>query len=386
MAKKYILLVGVEFNNQGAYLMLRAAAERIREQFGMVPVVEFQNGPDLKKRLAGVYPIVPQRFYGLFTRLTKINALSRVWKRFPWVLPTEIAAVFDGSGFRYGDEWAHQRLDVSAGKLAAWKARGVPVYMLPQAFGPFDKTAEPTLTALRASRQIIARDPESLAHVESIFATGSGTVRLFPDFTAGLAGRFPSQHESHRGGTPIVPNVNIYARAAGPEAKQRYIENLAAIAVDLHERGLKPYGLAHEGRSDLDVLRRVASIVSKTSNIDLEIVEGLNGIELKGLIGTAPLLVSGRYHAVVSALSQGVPTIIHGWSHKYSHVADDFGVPELLCDPLGDASLSTDMIEYILDNAELGERIRIAGAEVRSRVEEMWASIESDLASQRGQR
>jgi colanic acid/amylovoran biosynthesis protein len=381
LAKKYILLVGVEFNNQGAYLMLRAAAERVRDQFGMIPVVDFQNGPDEKKRLAGVYPLVPQRFYGLFTRLRRVGLLSKVWKRFPWVLPTQIAAVFDGSGFRYGDEWVSQNLDMTADKLAAWKARGVPVYMLPQAFGPFEKTAAPSLKALRASRIVMARDPESEAYVEGIFSAPDGVLRRFPDFTAGLAGRFPARYEAFRGAVPIVPNVNIYSRADDVEAKQRYIANLAAIAEDLHARGLRPYGLAHEGRRDVEILRKVAAIVAKNAGFDFEIVEGLDGVELKGLIGTAPLLVSGRYHAIVSALSQGVPTVLHGWSHKYSHVAEDFGVPELLADPLGAASVSTDLVGRILDDPELPQRIRTAATAVQAQVEEMWALIAADLAS-----
>jgi colanic acid/amylovoran biosynthesis protein len=383
LAKKYILLVGVEFNNQGAFLMLRAAAERVRDQLGMIPVVEFKNGPDEKKRQAGVYPIVPQRFYGVFTRLSRIKAMSRIWKRFPWVLPTQIAAVFDGSGFRYGDEWGHQRLDESAGKLAAWKARGVPVYMLPQAFGPFEKTAGPALTALRASRIVMARDPESEDFVAGILKPNEVTVRRFPDFTGGLAGRFPSRHEAFRGGVPIVPNVNIYSRADDPEAKRRYIENLAAAARELHARGLRPYGLAHEGRRDVEILRMVAADVSAKSGFDFPIVEGLNGVELKGLIATAPLLVSGRYHAVVSALSQGVPTVIHGWSHKYRHVAEDYGVPELLCDPLGEPYLATDMIGSILDDHDLQARIRTAAAGVQDQVDEMWALLESDISSRK---
>ncbi|WP_333474048.1 polysaccharide pyruvyl transferase family protein [Herbiconiux gentiana] len=362
--------------------MLLAAAERVRQEFGAVPVVEFHNGSDVKKRIAGVYPLVPQRVYGLTDRLQKIPGLRRLWKRFPWVLPSEVVAVFDGSGFRYGDQWVHQSLDYTASKLERWAARGVPVYMLPQAFGPFELTAAPSRKALNASNLIFPRDPESESYVRAILADeGADRVRRYPDFTAVLDGRFPARHERLRGRVPIVPNVNIYSRADDAEAKARYVANLSAIAIDLHGRGLAPYGLAHEGRNDVEILQLVVDSVRRTAGIDLDVVSGLDGVELKGLIGSAPLLVSGRYHAVVSALSQGVPTVIHGWSHKYEHVARDFGVPELLADPLGDAGQSVDLISYILESADLGERIVAAGSEVKRSIEAMWSAVREDLRS-----
>ncbi|WP_440708389.1 polysaccharide pyruvyl transferase family protein [Herbiconiux sp. YIM B11900] len=384
MAKKYILMVGVEFNNQGAYLMLLAAAERIRTQFDAVPVVEFHNGADLKKRMAGVYPLVPQRTFGLFTALTKVPLLRKIWKRFPWVLPTEIEAVFDGSGFRYGDQWVNQSLEYTAGKLAQWASRGVPVYMLPQAFGPFEKTAEPSLAAIRASRIVFARDPESESYVRGLAPAGvPRKLTRRPDFTAVLAGRFPPEHEKYRGAVPIVPNINIYSRADG-EASGRYVDNLAAIVTELSEQGMRPYGLAHEGRRDIEILQRVVDRVQRESGIGLDVVSGLDGVELKGLIGSAPLLVSGRYHAVVSALSQGVPTVIHGWSHKYEHVAADFGAPELLADPLGAPEDSIRLIRQIIDSDELRPRILAAAADVKDEIEAMWSEIRHDLRSPSG--
>lgn len=384
LPEKYILMVGVEFNNQGAYLMLLAAAERIRTEFGAVPVVEFHNGADFKKRFAGVHPLVPQRSFGVMTALTKVPFLRKLWKRFPWVLPTEIEAVFDGSGFRYGDQWVNQSLDYTAGKLADWAARGVPVYMLPQAFGPFEKTAAPSLKAIRASRIVFARDPESESYVRALKPAGAkGVLTRRPDFTAVLGGRFPAGQEKYRGGVPIVPNINIYSRADG-DASERYVDNLAAIVTELSEQGLRPYGLAHEGRHDIDILQRVVERVKRESNIDLEVVSGLDGVELKGLIGSAPLVVSGRYHAVVSALSQGVPTVIHGWSHKYEHVAADFGAPELLADPLGDPGDSIRLIRHILDEDDLRPRIAAAASDVKAEIELMWSEIRQDLRSPSG--
>ncbi|WP_147305794.1 polysaccharide pyruvyl transferase family protein [Subtercola boreus] len=379
MAKKYILLVGVEFNNQGAYLMLLAAAKVIREQFDAIPVVEFHNGTEEKKRIAGVSALVPQRTYGVITRARRFRPLRRLWKKFPYVLPTELLAVFDGSGFRYGDQWVNSNLDYTAGKLRDWAARGVPVYMLPQAFGPFEKTAGPSLTAMKASRIVFPRDAESETYVRDILTGQTPKVHRHPDFTAGLEGRFPTGYEAYRGRVPIIPNYNIYSRADDGDSQERYLSNLTAIVEHLHGKGLQPYGLAHEGRKDVEILEKVKQRVKSQSSINLELVGGLSGLELKGLIGTAPLIVSGRYHAIVSALSQGVPAVIHGWSHKYRYVADDFDARELQCDPLAAADESIAVIETIIGNTELTGRISAAAQRVKAEMKDMWAEIEADL-------
>ena len=49
---------------------------------------------------------------------------------------------------------------------------------------------------------------------------------------------------------------------------------------------------------------------------------------LRYLIGRCEVFVASRFHAMVSSLATGVPTLVVGWSHKYGEVLDSVGLGE----------------------------------------------------------
>jgi polysaccharide pyruvyl transferase WcaK-like protein len=51
---------------------------------------------------------------------------------------------------------------------------------------------------------------------------------------------------------------------------------------------------------------------------------------LRAIIGGASVLVTSRFHAMISALATETPVVVAGWSHKYVEVMDDFGLGEFV--------------------------------------------------------
>ncbi|MFM7263171.1 MAG: polysaccharide pyruvyl transferase family protein, partial [Acidimicrobiales bacterium] len=51
--------------------------------------------------------------------------------------------------------------------------------------------------------------------------------------------------------------------------------------------------------------------------------------ELRRLVSGSELLVTSRFHAMISGLATSTPTVVVGWSHKYREVLDDFGLAHL---------------------------------------------------------
>lgn len=379
MGYRHILLTGVEFNNQGAHLMMQAAAEQVRERFGAIPVVARSNGNRDQKNFGGVAALAPMTVYRRMGHLGRPNVAARLSNFTGFVFPSEIDAVFDASGFAYADEWQHEPLGKRADYLEYWASNDVPVYMLPQAFGPFVHTAEPSRRAIMASRIVMARDNESRLHVEQLIPGASTQVLQFPDFTGAVQGVFPKSHEAYRGMVPIIPNWNIVKRASNDSEKSAYIRNLAALAEHISKRGLRPYGLSHEGDKDVHVLEAVRKELDPSK--EFPIVSGLNGIALKGLISSAPLIVSGRFHAIVSALTSGTPAVIHGWSHKYKHLADEFSSSEMMVDPVGSTESNIAAIDRILADPIFAQTISEAAMSVKAKIEEMWEAVHMDFIS-----
>ena len=62
------------------------------------------------------------------------------------------------------------------------------------------------------------------------------------------------------------------------------------------------------------------------------VYQELSAEELRAWIGQCRFLVSSRFHAMVFALSEQVPVMLIGWSHKYQEVMEQFGLEEFAAD------------------------------------------------------
>jgi colanic acid/amylovoran biosynthesis protein len=111
---------------------------------------------------------------------------------------------------------------------------------------------------------------------------------------------------------------------------------------------------------------------------EISIVKETHPLRIKGIIGESELVISSRYHGLVSALSQGVPALGTGWSHKYQTLFDDYGFPEGLLD----VSMSAEEIYRNIDmlvepdkNAMLKKEIGIRGQSLKNESEKMWEEV-----------
>lgn len=295
---------------------------------------------------------------------------------------SDLDAVIDVTGFAFGDEWADSPLGRRARNYERWRFRGVPVYMLPQAFGPFRSTAAPSKLAIESARLVYARDADSLDYVSKLFdGQMPHGVRLAPDFTVSVPGIFPEQYRSLAGGGRDRAQLEHPRTGLGRGGLHKGVHRQPRRGRPRppceRSRRLRPLPRSAKDRRLLELVRARVP--------DLEIVSGLDGgVRSKGLIGASRLIVAGRYHALVSGLAQGIPSILHGWSHKYRWLAKDYDVEALASDPFAEPGELGALIEQTLGRPELPRRISTAARGVQARTAQMWSEIATDFAATAG--
>jgi colanic acid/amylovoran biosynthesis protein len=372
---------GANTRNKGAELMLRAIVRELEGKHRVA--VESRVGSyderarmGLLQKVSGRLPEPVMRTAG---RLLPSKERRHLLDKYGLLFDDRVEAILDASGFAYTDQFDLSRCEVAAGRAERARRSGKPYVLLPQAFGPFTSPERRAAFVRLAdsSDLLYARERISLEHV---LESGCRTdhVRLAPDFTCLLDGEVPPEFEPPDRLALIVPSEKLLS-ATSSEVQAAYLPFLAAAAAWLRDNGFDVRILLHE-RNDAETVEGLRALLATR----VPLVRFENAVHLKGIIGSAQLVVGSRFHALVSALSQGVPSVGVGWSHKYEMLFEGYGCPERVLDPRAGASA---LAEHLSDLSEGPERARLvrglrtAAAVQVERARSMWSEVHALLAA-----
>jgi polysaccharide pyruvyl transferase WcaK-like protein len=348
---------GTNTRNKGAQLMLQAICSRLGDQFELSLPPGFTDYA-VRSKLG-----LRQTLYeGGVPRLSSLlgNAVpARIRKEYGLTSDREIGGVLDAAGFHYTDQFdvALPRREALVGR--AWARRGIPKILLPQAFGPFEnpETRRWSREALEQASLVFVRDRVSEDYVRQLSI--STTTVLSPDFTIGL--KPPSiDPVSGQPFIALVPNTKLFTH--GDLDRSAYLELLAGFSAAAKANGLTSVVVVHE-ENDYDVARELAD------RIEAPLFSDADPLVLKAALGQASAAVASRFHAVVGCLSQSVPTLAFGWSHKYRELLDDFGVADWVVTPGTDPHAA---IAALLSDSAGSTRQKERLQELIDKVELMW--------------
>ena len=376
-----ILNVGIK--NKGAELMLHAVMQQMRTRY---PGVVFTCVPSKKK---GHFPIAAMRRMGICPKLQGAGAIGFL-TRLLAALSAPIAAalgcvrdrdvdvVLDASGFAYGDQWgvsSNRRLAKSSSR---WAKNGTDLFLLPQAFGPFeDARMHPYIREWASNaRAIFAREEPSKTFLTSVVGHHE-KIKKYGDFTNLLAGTVPDYFDPSNKRVALVPNSQMIKKV-GQIDGAAYLPFMVRCATYLHENGAMPFMLVHQTTSDNALAEAIAAAAG-----GIPIVREEDPLALKGILGLCDATVGSRFHGLVSALSQGVPALATGWSHKYVSLFEDYGFAEGVID----VNLAEDALFKKLDllideksKRELRKRLTTYSQELKSKSKEMWELIFDEIS------
>lgn len=372
-----IVLSGVETNNKGAELMLYAILQEVERKWPDADV--YIPKSRVKQGLSYINTSLSLHYlpFEQFVMRTHINSLLRriglpAIKCFRFV---KADYFFDGSGFAFGDQWTLSNVTICEWEnmLRLFHEKKCKVVFLPQAFGPVKK--ESTKKALAILNQyadmLMPRERVSYNYLLESGVVDEHKVRVFTDFTSLVEGEFPQEYGHLKDGICIIPNMKMIEK--GMISFDNYIDLLTAIIMEGKMTGRPIYLLNHAGKDDAGLCNKCKESLS----VDVTIVTGLNALQVKGLISSAYLVITSRFHGLASALNCCVPSLATSWSHKYSELFGDYGLDGYVL-PLEDKQSSINLVRGLLDsnkNQEIRLHLSMQVAEIKNQTKEMWETI-----------
>lgn len=370
---------GISFANKGAELMLHAIQAQFAERGIAARFVVEPHGP-YQRRIG----------YGLWQKtryvrkqinwLAPFNLLPKsIRTMFGMVTEKEIDVVLDASGFSYGDQWnpavARDRLGSTIAKL---RKNNVPVILLPQALGPFEKASSQKVfkPILQRASLVFARDENSLAYCRQLLGVNAESqpkhLHKCPDFTNLIKGIECDLFDADEHEVCFIPNAQMLAKR---NDSGQYLEFMVAAVKATLAAGKKPFLLIHEAEAD----RALATEINKQLEQSIPVLDPGHALKIKWVIGQSQLVVSSRFHGLVSALSQGIPVLATGWSHKYQELLGDYNCANQLFDVNAQKAEALASLENLLQDQnayeKLQETIVGAGEWQRQAATEMWNQV-----------
>jgi coenzyme F420-reducing hydrogenase beta subunit/polysaccharide pyruvyl transferase WcaK-like protein len=218
---------------------------------------------------------------------------------------------------------------------------GAPVVKCAQALGSFEERLN------RLAARLV------LPHVSEVVARGERTMEHLTDLGltriargADLAFLMDMPESSHVAASSILAPLagRSFVAVSPSSVVRRYCDSeqidyvgLMAEECDrlVTELDLDLVLLAHSTRpgrpenrmNDLPVCRDIAGAMNR-SDRTLLLDRSLPPAALRAIIARSTVLVTSRFHAMISGLATATPTVVIGWSHKYREVMSSFGLED----------------------------------------------------------
>ncbi len=368
-------LIGGGFVNKGGELMTVAAREMVKAWNPAHRLYMPLNAGTRSERAAAGFGTALQLDSNRLPLIRRLLLASgRVTPRNRWLIAeSDVDVVLDISGFAYSDSWGSRTAARRAASYRRLRKRGATIVLMPQAFGPFtDETIRAAVRSLISTASLVfARDPVSLHYLQELGDLPT-SVHCAPDFTNLLVPEEDGSAPALPAPVTVVPNVRMLDKTDDDESAN-YL-NFMKICIEHLAESVGSYILIHETR-DYELAQQIAGSV----RVPVEVVVETDPMMLKRYLGASSFVVGSRYHALVSALSQGVPVLAAGWSHKYETLLDEYDQAHNLM-PV-DAAVSTivDRLDELSSDAVSSRgrsELEAAAVVQKGRSDAMWIEVQ----------
>ncbi|WP_371267487.1 polysaccharide pyruvyl transferase family protein [Streptococcus sp.] len=371
-----VLVVGGNFFNKGAQSMLFITVQEILSRYPHAQIKfathEYYNSKEYT--FERLYRTTTTELYALnqlkfseqvyfyikeFVKIflkgqTNINQLSDLKKCL-----SNCDLIIDISGFAIGNKWSIDVQESYLNIIRLAKLYKVPVYLMPQSFGPFNYSDEKKylLKELKDLLQypniIFARENEGKELLEQYFNLTN--VSLSTDLVLQSKGvnlnniyRYNKQSYNipnidTTNNVAIVPNMQCFRHGN----KEKNFSIYSQIIDLLLQKGKTIYLVRHSV-DDLEICKALKNRYLHQSDVIL-LENDFSCLEYDEFIKKFQFIICSRYHGVVHAYRNGTPAILLGWAVKYLELAQRVNQEQFSFDILNDKLEINKVIEAVND-------------------------------------
>ena len=231
----------------------------------------------------------------------------------------------DISGYAIGSNWDSKICNDYLDAIEHALAYDIPVYLLPQSFGPFDYTTEEgraiderTRRLFSQVKHIFAREQEGYDALLSRYGLGNVTLTRDMVLASKIEDYAPALREKPVFDLPEVPENSMALipniRVGDSGANDPLAVYTAAVRFGL-DRGLYVY-LTYHSTQDRQLCADIKAAFASDDRVVL-LEQDHSCMEFNILVKKFRFVVASRFHAIVHALKNGVPCVALGWATKY---------------------------------------------------------------------
>ena len=402
-----VLIVGAQLANKGAESMLYIATDEVKKRY-----------PDAEVYFATIeeYEEDKYRFKKLYySERAKIIALGGLsgWLEFGKALiwdagkivlgkhkhlrhyfdvkkaMPKIDMVIDVSGFSVGTKWSKAAHISYINNIRLAQKYNIPIYLMPQSFGPFDYSQEmqpikeKLSVALKYPKVIYAREKNGYEELKKAFdlrnvrkstdlVLQNRGIELDNVFKEAPEDKIPIVTEPKCVG--IVPNIQCFNH--GNKEKNMMIYN--AVIKQLVDDGFKVIVFRHS-REDLPICKEIKKNFIDCKAVALEEKE-FSCLEYDEYVKQFTFVVGSRFHGLVHAYRNNIPCVALGWAIKYQELADCVGQSLYAFDITDTSCEIGDILKNLSEMENKHERERLI---IKNKMKEMQKDNCFDCISER---
>lgn len=256
-----------------------------------------------------------------------------------------------------------------------------PVIKLAQAMGPFKTTLNRALAGffLKRCKHVFARGAGTAKNLQDLglpqdhWSQAADVAMLYrPSFTLSIENQTRISELTEKldtlrsqGKTIVALSPSILVMEKSRNEGIPYGQLFGGLVNHLSQRNIHPVFLPNATRegstsprnNDILAIEEIRSICR--DQLSAEVLASVDWVDydintrsVRELISRSDVLLTSRFHAMVSGLALGVPTLVVGWSHKYMETLADFGMDHLAFDFRSPAEDLGAMVDEILEKKE----------------------------------